>query len=171
MSDILFLNCLVLGDTLDCIFPVKIASSETVGILREVIKVKKHHAFHGIDADQLNLYRTSEEVANLDDDELIQALTIPLKQAKHKKLGPQFPLSNSFSNALPLSVLHVLVELPSTCEFLVIYCWSTNHDPADSQRSAICLYTDHDLIVFFSVFCATSCTLPQQLCPRESPRS
>ncbi|KAI6023017.1 hypothetical protein BKA83DRAFT_3629476 [Pisolithus microcarpus] len=53
------LNCLVLGDTPDHIFPVELANSETVGALREVIKSKKQHALHGVDADQLSLYRTS----------------------------------------------------------------------------------------------------------------
>ena len=61
----LCLNCLVLGDTQDHIFSVKIASTDTVSLLREAIKDKKKHAFHDVDADQLVLYRTS-----LDDNEL-----------------------------------------------------------------------------------------------------
>ncbi|KAI5992795.1 hypothetical protein EDD15DRAFT_2167804, partial [Pisolithus albus] len=53
------LNCLVLGDTRDRIFPVELANSETVGTLREAIKSKKQHALHSVDADRLSLYRTS----------------------------------------------------------------------------------------------------------------
>ncbi|KAI6100777.1 hypothetical protein EDD16DRAFT_1653387 [Pisolithus croceorrhizus] len=53
------LNCLVLGDSQDHIFPVKISSLKTVGILTEAIKDKKQHTFHCIEADKLSLYCTS----------------------------------------------------------------------------------------------------------------
>ncbi|KAL4064512.1 hypothetical protein J3A83DRAFT_4272324 [Scleroderma citrinum] len=110
MSDILCLNCLVLGDTLDRIFPVEIASTKNVGVLREAIKDKKQYTCL---ADQLDLYRTSEEVANLDDDKLVQALKIPLEEGGHSKLIPRHTLASIFQNTSPPEALHILVQLPS----------------------------------------------------------
>lgn len=52
------LNCLVLGDVLNHVFLVKIASIEAVFMLEEVIGGQKQYSFP---AHQLNLYRTSEK--------------------------------------------------------------------------------------------------------------
>jgi Crinkler effector protein N-terminal domain len=49
------LNCLVLGNTHNCIFPVKISSARTVGVLRDAIKDKKQYACL---TDQLDLFHT-----------------------------------------------------------------------------------------------------------------
>jgi len=51
MSNILELNCWVLGDDTQGVFPVKIASSETVGTLKEAIKDKITHSFDDLDAN------------------------------------------------------------------------------------------------------------------------
>jgi len=58
MTDILTLNCWILGDEIRRIFFVKVASSDTVGILKDEIKEKKHR-FHRIDADTLYLWKVS----------------------------------------------------------------------------------------------------------------
>ena len=47
------------------VFPVKIASTESVGALKELIKDKKKHAFERVDADTLNVWKVSFPV---DDD-------------------------------------------------------------------------------------------------------
>jgi hypothetical protein len=60
MSNILELNCWVLGDATRRVFPVKIASSETVGYLKKVIKDEKKPVFDDITADSLDLWKVSD---------------------------------------------------------------------------------------------------------------
>jgi hypothetical protein len=55
MSNILQLNCWVLGDAPRHVFPVKIASLETVSYLKKAIKDEKKHIFNDADADSLDL--------------------------------------------------------------------------------------------------------------------
>jgi len=57
MSNTLELNCWVLGDDPRSVFPVEIASSKTVGFLKEAIKDKTKCAFDDIDAKSLNLWK------------------------------------------------------------------------------------------------------------------
>ena len=59
MSNILELNCWVLGDAPRRVFPVKIASSETVGYLKEAIKEKMKPVFDDITANSLDLWKVS----------------------------------------------------------------------------------------------------------------
>ncbi|KAL4062723.1 hypothetical protein V8B97DRAFT_2026677 [Scleroderma yunnanense] len=108
MSDILTLHCLVLGDTPDRIFSVDIACTKNVYALKKAIKDK--HAFYGVDTCELILYRTSEEVAMLDDDDLLQALSNSL--GGHTKLFPLRLLSDIFKDAPPPKALHILVQPP-----------------------------------------------------------
>ena len=56
-STMIRLFCLVQGDEAGQHFPINIAITETVGELREMIKKKKEHAFRGVDADTLNLWK------------------------------------------------------------------------------------------------------------------
>lgn len=51
------LNCFVLGDSINNTFPVKIARTELVGILKEAIKTKKSLKFDHIPADKLILWK------------------------------------------------------------------------------------------------------------------
>ena len=120
MFDILSLNCLVLGDTLDHIFPVEIARTKPVSALKEAIKVEKSHAFDGIVADQLKLYRTSKEAEALDDDELMQALACAPEGGHEALTGSRRALSRIFEHPPTPDALHILVELPSPCELLEI---------------------------------------------------
>jgi hypothetical protein len=57
MSDMLNINCWVLGDNPQRVFSLKIAKLEMVDALKKVIKNEKKHAFDGIDADLLNLWK------------------------------------------------------------------------------------------------------------------
>ncbi|KAL4080401.1 hypothetical protein J3A83DRAFT_651 [Scleroderma citrinum] len=120
MSDTLTLNCFVLGDTPDHIFPVEIALTKTVGALKEAIKDKKPHAFRSVDADQLVLYRTSNEVATLDDDDALMEALADTSGRGHHKLDPRGTLLKIFKDVPSPEALHILVQLPSTREFLVI---------------------------------------------------
>ena len=55
----LALNCLVLGETQQHIFPVKIDAAEKVGALKEFINEEKKHAFQHVDANTLMLWKVS----------------------------------------------------------------------------------------------------------------
>jgi len=65
MSHILELNALVFGDNQSQVFPVKIAATESVGTLKNLIKDKKKAAFDHIPADTLDIFKVSFPV---DDD-------------------------------------------------------------------------------------------------------
>jgi hypothetical protein len=54
------INCWVLSDDLDCVFPVKIAPDESVGALKKAIKEEKKPAFDHIPADRLGLWKVSK---------------------------------------------------------------------------------------------------------------
>jgi len=54
------LNCLVLGDDPNHIFPVNIAQTQTVGDLKKVIKDEKKPQFDHIPADGLKLWNVSD---------------------------------------------------------------------------------------------------------------
>jgi hypothetical protein len=62
MSDMLNLNCWVLGDDPRRVFPVKIAGSETVGGLKKAIKEDPSSKgdFNGIDAKYLDLWKVRD---------------------------------------------------------------------------------------------------------------
>jgi hypothetical protein len=59
MSNILELNCWVLGDDPRHVFPVKIATSETIGYLKKAIKDEIKHSFDDLDAKSLDLWKVS----------------------------------------------------------------------------------------------------------------
>jgi hypothetical protein len=56
MSDTLELNCWVLDDPVENVFPVEILNTKTVGALKEVIKDKKKPVLDGFPADALLLW-------------------------------------------------------------------------------------------------------------------
>lgn len=97
------LNCLVLGESSNHIFPVKIAATESVGSLREAIKEKKHPAFDHIPADTLNLWKVSEVTLNLE--KPLQKDNFSVKES----LSPLEKLSKVFSNTLAEGRLHIVV--------------------------------------------------------------
>ncbi|KAG0017079.1 hypothetical protein BGZ81_010920, partial [Podila clonocystis] len=55
----LTLFCVTVGDTILNAFPVSIPSTDTVGILKNLIKDKKTNDFSDVDADKLSLWRAS----------------------------------------------------------------------------------------------------------------
>jgi hypothetical protein len=61
MSNMLNLNCWVLGDDPQRVFSVKVAKSETVGALKEAIKESPSSKgdFNDIDAKYLDLWKVS----------------------------------------------------------------------------------------------------------------
>jgi hypothetical protein len=55
------INCWVLSDRPESVFPVKIAPEESVGALKDAIRDKKKHKLREIDADALDLWKASEK--------------------------------------------------------------------------------------------------------------
>jgi Crinkler effector protein N-terminal domain len=58
-SSIFTLNCWVLLEGVDRVFPVEIAKEKSVGALKDAIKDKKKPDFHHIPADKLTLWKVS----------------------------------------------------------------------------------------------------------------
>jgi hypothetical protein len=59
MSNILELNCWVLGDDPHSVFPVEVASSKTVGYMREAILPKMENSCSDLVAKSLVLWKVS----------------------------------------------------------------------------------------------------------------
>ena len=59
-TDMLALNCWILGEDPGQGFCVRIASSKTVALLRNAIKEENPHTFDGIDANELRLWKVSD---------------------------------------------------------------------------------------------------------------
>jgi hypothetical protein len=51
------LNCVVVGDGAQQIFTVQIAHSQNIALLKDLIKEKNSHAFNGVDAKCLVLWK------------------------------------------------------------------------------------------------------------------
>ena len=112
-SQLLQLNCLVLGEPRTRIFPVEIGSIKSVGNLKDAIKEKNQLAFQHVDADTLVLWKVSvpshESVhENLD--------KLQVDFVDEKSLLPTDILSHVFSEPLALNHIHVIVKLPSRGE-------------------------------------------------------
>jgi hypothetical protein len=104
------LNCWVLGDGVQNIFPVKVAKSESVGALKEVIKDKKP-AFGNIAADSLALWKVSIPV----DHGLEQKLS-DMELNDNESLSPVDRLSQVFSDSPEERHLHIVVRSPPAGE-------------------------------------------------------
>ncbi len=96
------LNCFVLGDDEERVFPVKIPRNDNVGILKDEIKKKKARLLRDIDASDLELWEVS----------------FPIDDHASKKLqtvAPLRPNKRLFSlwHGNPLDDdLHILVKAP-----------------------------------------------------------
>jgi hypothetical protein len=51
------LNCFVLGDDKERVFPVKIPRNDNVGILKKMIKEERPKRLKGVDASDLDLWK------------------------------------------------------------------------------------------------------------------
>ena len=95
----------VLGETQQFIFPVKIDAAENVGTLKEPIKEKKRHAFQHVDADTLMLSKVSmpygdlKDLVELPDGEVLMPV---------KKLSVIFPNHEVGEN------INIIIKLPPT---------------------------------------------------------
>lgn len=104
MSQVEFrLNCLVLGNTRDHIFSVKIASSENGYALKEAIKDKNKHAFKSVDAHDLILYSVSL-TNNCELEKKLKELDFS------QPIQPTSILAKVFPNHFEEEHLHVIVQ-------------------------------------------------------------
>ena len=107
---LLQINCLVLGEPHNHIFPVKIAGTESVGALKKTIKVEEQLAFQHVDADALVLWKVSIPV----DDSLED--TLP-NLVDDESLSPVEALSEVFPAPPIRKHLHIVVKPPPVGEF------------------------------------------------------
>ena len=114
------LLCLVKGNTLANAFPVDINKDQLVGHLKKAIKAEKHKTFHGVEADELKLWKVSipgdqdDQLRNLilqDSDELLAI----------RKISKYFP------DLPPEEHIHVIVKSPRKC---LIQCVIFRHLPS-----------------------------------------
>jgi hypothetical protein len=101
MTDFL-LNCFVLGDDEERIFPVKIPRNDNVGILKKLIKEENPHALDRVDAKDLDLWEV--------------CLPIDDPASKQPQAGPPLRVNKRLSslwNGEPSEdELHILVKAP-----------------------------------------------------------
>ncbi|KAF9234385.1 hypothetical protein BU15DRAFT_18022, partial [Melanogaster broomeanus] len=105
------LNCLVLGGKSRNVFPVEIASTKNIGVLKDLIKSKNQATFRDVDAHALILWKAPESLL-CDDDalpEMVEALNLQDEKSSH----PVNRLSRIFSDPDP-DHLHIIVKAPET---------------------------------------------------------
>jgi hypothetical protein len=102
---LLELNCLIIGDSCNNIFTVKIAKTESISALKEVIKEKKKNAFEHVDADTLIVW----QVSILGDISFEQNLG-EINLSDESSLGPMQKLSRLFSEPPIQTHLHIVVK-------------------------------------------------------------
>jgi hypothetical protein len=101
------LNCLVLGDDPSRVFPVRIAATDSVGILRKLIKDEKKHAFEHVDADTLVLWNVSIPLGESFKDSLSK-----LDLVEERSLLPEQELVEIFTGPPAKKHVHIVVKAP-----------------------------------------------------------
>ncbi|KAG0369009.1 hypothetical protein BGZ54_000640, partial [Gamsiella multidivaricata] len=112
MPEHLKLFCLVSGDSVSRVFPVKVPSDDTVSDLKELIKAKKAPELDDIAADNLTLWHVSIPLTDGDDEHPVILDTLNDK----KKLRPATDLSEVFSEEIPRKTVNILVQRPQPVE-------------------------------------------------------
>ena len=106
-TQLLSLNCLVLGDDLKKVFTVKIDKTENVSILKKLIKEEKASRLKHVDASDLELWSVSIPT---DDNADVERLKKHINNLE--PLKPLLPLSVMFP-CVEKSHLHILVQAPT----------------------------------------------------------
>ncbi|KAG0693887.1 hypothetical protein DFH29DRAFT_962611 [Suillus ampliporus] len=104
------LNCWAVGDDPNCVFPVKIESTETVGDLKEVIQDKMKHEYNPFDAKSLNLWKVDIDLKK--DSDLLEMIVAEGGVQCGYKLAGWTPLHELFTDAPEDSHLHIIVQRP-----------------------------------------------------------
>ncbi|PKK66638.1 hypothetical protein RhiirC2_784525 [Rhizophagus irregularis] len=102
------LLCLVKGNTLANAFPVDIEKDQLVGHLKKVIKAEKHKTFHGVEADELRLWKVEIGGDHLDD----QLKNLALNNSD--ELSAINEIAEYWTENPPKKHIHVLVEPPAS---------------------------------------------------------
>src|SRR6266550_5347518 len=108
-SKLLQLNCWVLGEDPNRIFPVMIERTASVGALKDAIKDEKRPAFDHIPADALVLWKVSVLARREDLEEDVKKLNLDNKHS----LWPVVKLSLLFSDQPVDDHLHIVVKAPT----------------------------------------------------------
>jgi hypothetical protein len=106
-TQLLSLNCLVLGDDLKKVFTLKIPKTENVSILKDLIKEKNSSLFGNVDSKNIDLWSVSIPTDDNPDDERLKKYINNLEPLK-----PLLPLSYMFP-CVEKSHLHILVQAPT----------------------------------------------------------
>ncbi|KAF9232338.1 hypothetical protein BU15DRAFT_17722, partial [Melanogaster broomeanus] len=102
------LNCLVYGQNIHTIFPIKISNTESIGALKDVIKEKNPVDFADVDAKVLALYKVSFPV-----DERLEFTVhhFQLDDSVQPLIGAT-KVSRIFSNHSDDEKLHIIIDVP-----------------------------------------------------------
>ena len=104
-TQLLSLNCFVLGDKPEQMFTVKIPKTDNVSTLKKLIKEEKARHFNHVDADSLVLWKSSIPFnRNLNED------VETLKLVNDNALLPVEILSNVFPSVLGNKTVHIIVD-------------------------------------------------------------
>ena len=112
---LLQLNCFVLGDDPSCVFPVKIAATESVGTLRKLIKDEKKPELDHVAAGSLRLWNVSIPVDESFGDSLKKTLGkrgLP----ENGQLSAVTRLSKIFREQPDDGQLHIVIKHPPACK-------------------------------------------------------
>jgi hypothetical protein len=106
-TQVLSLNCFVLGDDLNKVFTVKIPKTKNVSILKDRIKEKNSNSFGNVDSKNIDLWNVSIPIDDDTEEKLKNINNLePLK--------PLLPLSRVFprveENHLHILILNVMGE-------------------------------------------------------------
>ena len=132
MATLLQLNCWVLDEDSNRIFPVEIDRDKNVGGLKEAIKEKKFPAFDHITADSLKVWNVSIPI---DEDTNLQAKVKDLRLHEKKSLWALKGLRRIFRD-LNQETLHVVIEAPPISEHRCLFFSVTCLD-CSSQHGAV----------------------------------
>jgi hypothetical protein len=102
---ILELYCLIRGDDANHIFPVEIASSKSVGALKEIVREKNKFSLEHMDAKTLTLWKVSIPIDG-SFEENVKA------EQDEETLSPAQRLSRVFSHPPQDGYLHIIVQSP-----------------------------------------------------------
>jgi len=107
MAISLSLNCLILGDTQERLFIVKILNTECATVLKDRIKEEKAPHLNHIAASDLDLWKVDLPLDELGAE--------PVHVNLDNKLSPpRWPLSSFFKDTVDDQHLHVIVKAPVT---------------------------------------------------------
>jgi hypothetical protein len=127
-TQLLSLNCFVLGDDLLKVFTVEILKTDNVSLLRDVIKEKQSPRLNHVDASKLILSQVSLPVNGDLDKSLNNVDLAPLE--------PLLPLSQVFP-LVEVNCLHVVVQAPTNGESISVFLHATDDLIDVVQRACI----------------------------------